>query len=220
MDDNNNIESLKAKGRRLNELAQRGIGGEKSNAKRMLDDFLRKHKLTIEQIDTSINDRSFTVDNEDDATILLTTILSVNPYSKPVSGKKFVTANLDNEDYIEVKNKFKYFTKLFRVERELLRMAFFGKHEKFFKPDHSKEKFRDGSKQMNEDLMKAGFDAESIQRQAEQEFKTQVPSLEFSSDEKEQEIQMIQKRNLARLEAMKQLMLDATYVYANRTVEK
>ena len=212
-------EKLKAKARKLNGLAKRGVGGEMDNAKRMLEDFLIKHKIDICEIDDSVNNRSFSVLNEDDSTILLTIILSVNPFTKPVANNKFVSAKLDSEDYLEVKNKFKYFSKLFRVEKELLKMAFFNKHADFFTADeYSKTKFRDGDKTMNEDLVKVQKDSDKMKNQAEKEFKTQAPSTNFSSEEKDLEIQMIQRRNLTRLERMRQLMLNAMYMKANRTV--
>lgn len=46
--DNKSIEL----GKKLKALADAGYGGEKQNAKELLEKYLRKHNLTIEQIDT------------------------------------------------------------------------------------------------------------------------------------------------------------------------
>ena len=52
--------------KKLKVLADRGVGGEKDNAEKMLSDFVKKHNLTIEQIEgEAINEYFFKVDKED-----------------------------------------------------------------------------------------------------------------------------------------------------------
>ena len=206
-------EKIKAKARRLNELAKRGIGGEKTNAQRMLDDLLRKHGMQSSDIDSSLNSRVFTVDNDDDKTILMTTILSINPYTKLVCDKKFVTAELDEQDYFDVKDKYAYFSKLFRVEKELLVMAFFEKNKLYFAPtEQAHSKFRDGQKKPNEAFEKVKMNAENIRKNAEHQFKANPLNDIFSISDEEAEIQRIQQLNLARLQYMTKVMFKAEYV--------
>lgn len=213
-------EKVKAKARRLLEMATRGTEHERPNAKQKLDDLIRKHNIPLSEIDISLNNRIFTIDNEDDKVILTNIILSINPYTTLITEKKFITTSLDDEDYAEVKSKFSYFVKLFRVEKELLTMAFFTKHADSFKPDEeAKKKFRDGSKSMNRDFQAAKNDAENIQKQAEAQFKAQPPSKDFPDSEKDMEIQEIRIRNLTRLNRMAEIMLDTKYKKANRSLE-
>lgn len=216
-----NKELLKAKARKLYELSLRGIGGEKTNAENKLRDFLEKHKLTLDEIDSAINNRLFKVKDEDSKTILINVILSVNPFCKINSEKKHISANLDTEDFIEVKEKYKYFSKLFSIEKTLLVMAFFSKHESFFKPDDAAlNKFRDSSRNENQDLSNARKQAEDLQKQAEEQFKHEPPPTEFTNDQKNMSLQRIQRNNLTRLNSMVSLMLTAKYKKTNATLNQ
>lgn len=212
-------ELLRAKARKLYELSLRGIGGEKTNAENKLREFLEKHNLTLDEIDSSINNRLFKVKDEDSKTILINVILSVNPYCKVNSDKKHISANLDTEDFIEVKEKYKYFSKLFSIEKTLLMMAFFSKHEEFFKPDEfALNKFRDSSRNENQDLANAREKAQDLQKQAEEQFKQEAPPKDFSNEQKNMSLERIQRNNLARLHNMVALMLTAKYKKANVTL--
>ncbi len=219
--DNQLKEKVKAKARRLNELAKRGIGGEKINAQRMLDDLLRKHKMELSEIDCSVNDRFFDIENDEDKTILMNSILSINPYTKITCEKKFVSASLDDEDYAEVKFKFSYFIKLFRVEKELLTMSFFGKHGEFFVPDEkSKSKFRDAEKEVNSVFDSVMKDADIIEKEALEHYNSQSKLEDFGTQEEDTDIKKINMLNLRRLDRMKSVLLDAEYKKANRSVSQ
>ncbi len=162
METDNNIEKHKAKARLLNNLAKKGVGGEKTNAEVKLRAHLAKHNLTIEDIDDSVNNRRFKVKNEDDKMIFANVILSVNPFCKITYLDKVLDVNLDAEDFEEVKNKLKHFVKLWREEKEILTMAFFHKHKEHFQPDEwARKKWRE-KHSINEDLLKAQMKAEKI----------------------------------------------------------
>jgi hypothetical protein len=137
-------EKAKAKARLLKALADRGIGGEKTSAENKLKEHLAKHKLTLGDIDSTFNDRYFKVRSQDDKTVLMNVILSVNPFTRVDDMKTSVVANLDEEDYQEVIRKFTHFAKLFRADKSVFTMAFFKKHEEFFQPDEfTRKKWRE-----------------------------------------------------------------------------
>lgn len=204
-----NIEKLKHKARRLKALADRGVGGEKDNAERMYREFITKHKLEENDIDPSVNNRKFKVKNYDDSLILTNVILSINPTTKVVNHNLCVTCDLDLEDYNEVKEKFRYFVKLYRIEKELLNMAFFSKHKDFFAPDeHAKNKWRESYKE-NEELKKARERADKITMKLEKN-----PDISKVSP-----MSQIQLLNLKRMGQFTELLLDAEYARRNKKIE-
>lgn len=210
-----NKEKLKAKARRLKALADRGVGGEKENAKRIYKEFIEKHKIEESEIDPSLNNRKFRVNNYDDSLILTNVILSVNPYTKITAHELCIQCDLDEEDFNEVKQKFRYFVKLYRIEKELLNMAFFSKHQKFFVPDeHSQNKWRE-SKKENDELRKARERAENITKKAEDKPAKLNPE-QIEKIKKENQIQMM---NLSRLTKMSEILMEGKYVRNNKTIE-
>lgn len=158
--------------RKLYELAQKGIGGEKETAQTMFEEHIKKHKIHISEIDASKNMRKFRVKSDDDRFILGNVILSVNPYAELIKLEKSINVSLDEEDFIEVVNRFKYFARLYKIERDMLAMSFMHKHKDFFQPDeYTRSKWREKYK-INEDLQSAQIKVEKIENklsQADQE---------------------------------------------------
>lgn len=211
-----NKEKLKSKARKLKALADRGVEGEKQNAQRRYEEFIKKHKLDESEIDPQLNNRRFRVKNYDDLMILNNVILSVNPFTKINNNELFLDVDLDDEDFREVKEKFRYFMKLFRVEKELLTMAFFSKHQKFFEPDdNAKNKWRE-SRAENEELKKARQNADKINK------KTPKDNKELSKEEIEKlkKDSQIQTLNMSRLDKLIPILLDGKYVRNNQTIEE
>jgi hypothetical protein len=162
--DNINIEKLKSRAKKLKALADRGIEGEKDTARRMYEDFIKKHNL--EDNDEGTNVRILKIKYADDMLILFNVILSVNPFSKPVYEKNYIRVELDKEDYTEVKCKYRHFVKLWRIEKELLTMSFFSKHNVHFAPDdYAKKKWREHNA-MNQQYVQAQVDADILQEKA------------------------------------------------------
>ena len=106
-----------------------------------LDKFCQKHGITEDDLNPAVNTRIIKSEHQDEVDLLLTIILSLNPYTRyKITGLE-VSCDLDPEDYAELLSKYNYFVKLWRVEKELLYRAFFSKHTRFFQADaqaHSK----------------------------------------------------------------------------------
>ena len=47
--------SIISKAKKLKELAERGVGGEKENAKMMFDAYIKKHNITEEELTNGLN---------------------------------------------------------------------------------------------------------------------------------------------------------------------
>lgn len=207
MEENLNLEKHKAKARLLKELSEKGIGGEKTNAETKLKEHLKKHNLTIEDIDSSVNNRRFKVSNEDDRMIFTNVILSVNPFTKLIHLPNVIDVSLDEEDFNEVKNKLRYFIKLWREEKEILTMAFFSKHKDYFQPDEwTKNKWRE-KKKLNEDLEKATLKADKIDKKLS---KSEIEEMNKSLSKQHEKLQ--------RMTIMSQTLKDAEYARKHKTI--
>lgn len=212
-----NKEKLKSKAKKLKALADKGIGGEKDTATKMYIEFMEKHGLNDNEIDPSANNRKFKVKNDDDAFILTNVILSVNPFTKVVNNPTIVEAELDLEDFNEVKEKFRYFVKLWRVEKELLKMAFFSKHNEFFAPDdHAKNKWREHN-QENEELKKARERAEKLSKTKDEVIKNSTSAEDLEKLKKNEQIQRLNQSRFAKLVP---ILLEGKYVRTYQTIEK
>lgn len=212
-----NIEKLKAKARKLKALADRGIGGEKETSERMYKEFIKKNKLDESDIDPSVNKRKFRIKTYDDSLILNNVILSINPFTKVISNDLFIECNLDDEDFKEVKEKFRYFVKLYRIEKELLNMAFFNKHNKFFTPDEQvRNKWRENNNE-NEELRKAREQAEKITNKSNKIKDDLQSKLNLEKMKKDNQIQML---NMIRLNEMTKLLIDGEYIKMSMTIEQ
>jgi hypothetical protein len=212
-----NKEKLKSKAKKLKALADKGIGGEKETAAKMYKEFMEKHGLNDGDVDPSANNRKFKVKTEDDAFILTNVILSVNPFTKVVNNPTIIEAELDLEDFNEVKEKFRYFIKLYRVEKELLNMAFFSKHNDFFTPDeHAKSKWRDSNKE-NEELKKARERAEKLSKTKDETVKNSTSMEDLEKLKKNEQIQRLNQARFAKLAA---ILLEGKYVRTYQTIDK
>jgi hypothetical protein len=201
-----NREKHKAKARLLKALAEGGDANEKDTARRKYEEHLKKHRLTEGDIDSSANNRRFKIKNDDDSMILTNVILSVNPFTKLIHVGNVVDVNLDDEDYLEVREKFKFFVKLYRLEKEVFTMAFFSKHKQFFEPDEfTRNKWRE-KHSVNDELQK-------------QQIKVDEINSKLSSKEEDESMQSIHKK-LMRMRKISESLLDANYFRVHKTIAK
>ncbi len=209
------LEKYKAKARRLLELAKRGVGGEKDNAKTKLEQLLARTGILIEEIDESLNIRTFRINSSDDGMLLTNIILSVNPYTKIVYLPTYVKCELDKEDHTEVIAKYRYFIKLWRIEKDLFTMSFFTKHEQYLRPDeYAHNKFRDTKNEKNEAFAKSEKAENKLNSNLSESLNTPPPK-EFTQEQiNKQKQDML---NLNRMHDMLPLMLKANYI---RTYQK
>jgi hypothetical protein len=212
-------EKIKAKARRLKALAVRGIDGEKDNAIRMYAEYMKKHGIQEKDVDASKNNRKFKVKNDDDALILYNIILAINPCSVAELRGLQLYAELDDEDYIEVLERFRYFVKLYRLEKKLFEMAFMHKHSAFFQPDeYAMSKFREQRK-TNEQMEKAKQEAEKANKKA-QDLKDDEKAKDINNAIKKTSDSNLMSFNLDRMPHMAKILLDAKYVRARKSVSK
>ena len=201
-------EKAKAKARLLKALADGGFGGEKTSAENKLKEHLQKHNLTLGDIDSSLNDRCFKVRSQDDKTVLMNVILSVNPFTKIDDNKTTLVVNLDDEDYYEVVRKFTYFAKLFRSEKSIFTMAFFKKHEQFFQPDEfTRKKWREKHK-LNEGLSSQQVEVDKLNEI--------VLSAKSKEDLNEEHFKLLKR--LERMTNMAKTLQDANYFRVGKTI--
>jgi hypothetical protein len=140
MKEQENLEKIMSRARKLKELATRGVEGEKESAIIAYNAFLSKHGLSDSDINPEMNRRVFVAKDAEYKDVLLNVILSVNPFAQHNDTFTAIECYLDQEDYNEVLKKYEYFSKLLRVEKELLMTAFLSKHKKFFEPDEKADK--------------------------------------------------------------------------------
>lgn len=193
--------------RKLYELAQKGIGGEKDAAQKKFEEHLKKYKIHISEIDSSKNMRNFRVKSDDDRFILGNVILSVNPYAELIKLTTIIKVSLDEEDFIEVVNRFKYFARLYKTEREMLQMSFMHKHKDFFQPDeYTRNKWREKYK-INEDLQSAQIKVEKIENK-----------LSKADQDKLNKQLEAHIAKMKRMEAMSKTLLNAQYARRDKAL--
>ncbi len=167
-----------SKARKLKRLAERGIGGEKDNADKMYKEYIIKHGISDSEVNPEGNQRRIQIKNDDDFFILTNVILNVDPYARYSRAGSVLLVELDDDDFEETGKRFRYFIKLWRIERELLTRAFFAKHMKYFTPDeYSFAKKNRDNKTVNNDVSEAQEYIQKLKNAA----KVINPSGEFNS---------------------------------------
>lgn len=134
--------------KKLKALADRGIGGEKINAEKMLNDFIKKHNIKLEDIEKEdINDYFFKIDENN---LLLFRLIRqiTTKVSKEIkkylfnkktirqyklSGNYMISCTL--YEYIEIKNTFDIMSKLFEKELEVFYTSFLYANDLLIEPD-------------------------------------------------------------------------------------
>lgn len=222
MSEEESLEKAMSKARKLKELYTRAdIEGEKQAAETAYKAHLKKHGLNDSDINPEMNRRVIETKDGDYKDVLLNVILSVNPYTKHNDTQTAIECYLDNEDYNEVLKKFDYFSKMLRVERELLITAFILKHANLFEPDEkAKKKWRErrvendafSIKKHESEIIKQEFN----RQQAESTLGIDVTTRVIESGDRLK----IAALNQDRTEQMKDILLNAKYVRSHTQIGK
>ncbi len=121
--------------KKIKALVDRGVGGEKENAEKLLADFLKKHNLTIEEIEgEAINEYFFKVDKED-VRLWRQIVANVNyeipkygEFPKKVQKNPYILGNFmvkcTAAEFVEIESKFNFYKKLYKQELEIFYSAF------------------------------------------------------------------------------------------------
>lgn len=128
--------------KKLKALAERGIDGEKVNAERMLQNLMRKHSISLEEIEGEARDYvSFTVKPEQGklfAQVASMVVPTASLYGKKGSRNK-VFAELTKCEYIELKATFDFFWKAWQRESGLFYTAFIHRNHIFRNEETTEE---------------------------------------------------------------------------------
>lgn len=121
--------------KKLKALADKGIGGEKINAEKMLTDLLKKHNLTIEEIEGEKQEDYFFTISENDWKLWYQIVKKVNyeikvygPFPDNVqkqhglNGNYMISCSASN--YIEIEAKNDFYQRLFNEELDFFSSAF------------------------------------------------------------------------------------------------
>ena len=139
-------------------LAERGVGGEKTNAKNILEKLLKKHRLTLDDIVNNstqeLTRKEYKYKTATERTLLIQIFVSITndnhgPYWSR-RGTRIIAFDLTVIDHVELKEMYKYYNKLLKEEMSCIVKAFIWKHEL-----HSNQKDKNSSsdKKGNRDNM-------------------------------------------------------------------
>jgi hypothetical protein len=119
--------------KKLKALADRGEGGEKINAQKMLDDFLVKHKINIDEIEGEKKKRRcFNVKANQRVFFRQIVANVVGRVSKTMDGNRYYI-DVSDSDYAEISLKFDFYWKLYQEELEIFYSAFIQANKLFLK---------------------------------------------------------------------------------------
>ena len=126
------MSGIKTKLKKILELAERGVGGEKQNARRVLKRLLKKHNMTIADISRSEERLCwFNPSNKFEKELLVQCCaVVINKWgidTRHLPKKKCVGFMLTPLDYLELKSMFDYYKKRWEEEVEILLVAFIQK---------------------------------------------------------------------------------------------
>lgn len=118
--------------KKLKVLADRGTGGEKVNAEKLLNKLLKKHGLTIEDIEAEKVQPYYFKASGIYAKLLHQIIARVNynlkTYDVHLKYRKILPGNIFTEcttaEYLEIEEMFRVFKKLYKSENDIFYMAF------------------------------------------------------------------------------------------------
>jgi hypothetical protein len=215
-------EKILSKARKLKALAVGGDSGEKDNAERMYQEYIKLHNINDCEINSDMSVRYFTdIVNDNERDIVCTVLYSINPFSKPSYNAVFdVTVDLDEEDYVEAKEKVSYFITLWRLEVNALKSAFSLRHKDFLRPDaYAMDKWRE-NKTKGEDNVE-----DKVQNLIKLSNKIKI-DLEKNQEAVINEIFNTKDQdymtafNIDRSVAMSELLLLANYIRANKKINE
>lgn len=130
---------------KLKVLAERGIGGEKENAKVMLSKLMKKYNLTIEDIETeTLNKYHFKLPKDNIKRklfwqILATIRMDVLYYQSRDKRNKNIEVKLTSAEYIEFNAKLELYMYHYDQDIKLFYLAFLQKNNIFAETSSDKE---------------------------------------------------------------------------------
>jgi len=135
-------DTIRVKLRKIAALAERGVGGERDNAKSQLDRLLAKHGLTMEDLypKGDVEYHEFVCANRREQTILVQCVakamgISSVTYRKVRRNPNRIAIKCGRIDFIEIEHMYKHFRRLLREEEKRLVDAFICRHELYGPPD-------------------------------------------------------------------------------------
>ena len=137
------LKKIKDKASKLRALAERGVGGEADNAKKMLAEYLLDNKLGWDDVFKHNVAREFSVNNTNGESVLLQKVIfSVSPRAKQTihphpsdKNRIIIKAALTDAEKVEVINKQNAFWADFREVVEKAMLAFINVNESHFTPE-------------------------------------------------------------------------------------
>lgn len=121
--------------KKLKALADKGVAGEKLNAEKMLSEFMKKHNLTIEEIEGEAEGEYFFKLEKEDVMLWRQIVANVN-YKIPKYGefpkthikKYYLGGNYlikcTAAEFVEIESKFNFYKNLYKQELEVFYSAF------------------------------------------------------------------------------------------------
>lgn len=161
----NSEDRIKAKMRKLLELVRQGVGGERENAQSMLEKLLKKHDLTLEDLDSEkaevgLYEFAF---NDKLEKKLLTAVMHFVLQAKTImvrndhKNSKKICIQVTKAQKLEIDLAYGVYREVFKKEQQNLFLAFIHKNH-IFGPDENDDKENDTpSKLTKEDLMSIAF---------------------------------------------------------------
>jgi len=221
MTEQEDLEKVMSMARKLKELSERGVDGEKEAAETKYKAYLIKHDLNDSDINPEMNKRIFVAKDSEYKDVLLNVILSINPYTRHNDTQTAIECYLDQEDYAEVVKKYEYFSKLLSVEKELLITAFLSKHKDFFEPDaQAKKKWRERRVE-NSALTIKEQEAKIIRQEMNRQKADTVLGVDVETKVIDSGDRLkVAAFNLDRAGRLMQILLDGKYVRYRTKIEK
>lgn len=125
------IELLK----KLKELADRGIGGEKTNAQKMLDNLLKKHNLTLEDIGVVEKSlRVFKVKRSQRQFFMQVAASVIGNKFSYWNDRNTFTMELTVSQFIEIDARYDFYWKEFKNEEKIFWRAFIQRNHLYALP--------------------------------------------------------------------------------------
>jgi len=155
MENIKNYDSIINQIKKVKELAENGIDGEKENAKSLLEKLLKKHKVSLEElVDIQTKQYKFCYKTKFERSILfqcLAKYANINTYRNCLNNrgklqKNTISVELTPLQFLDVSASSKYYVKLFTKEMDLFFTAFISKHHIF------REK-QDGDEENNKSVL-------------------------------------------------------------------
>ncbi len=117
--------------KKLQALAERGVGGEQINAQKMLDDLMSKHSLSINDINTdAVRLHPFDFNKDEYSFKLLIQVMNAVlgirriKFKRPVNKKYTIVVECTESQSIEIEIKYALYWKAFKDEISILYDAF------------------------------------------------------------------------------------------------